>query len=205
MQIFRSVISPLTNIEQSVRLSFPELVHARGPTGANQKIPLGQLPTLELPTGEVLCQSIPILRWASRQSDLYPSDINKALVCDEVCESLNEMRSKLPESKDDAERKKLREEYIAHTMPKYMEYLTRRIEQHGGPFILGKQFSMADLVVARFVDGVVEKKFDHLSRETLEKWPAILKHFDATRAHPIYVNEVRAEEELQKQAKGKAH
>jgi len=115
------------------------------------------------------------------------------------------MRNKLPEAKDENERKRLREEYVAHTMPKYMEYLTRRLEGHGGPFFLGKQLSMADLFVARIMDGIIEKKYDQLSRETLEKWPAVLKHYDAVRVHPVYQNEVHAEEAFQKQSKAQGH
>jgi len=136
---------------------------------------------------------------------LYPKDIEQALVCDELTDSIAEMRAKFPESKDEAERKKLREEYVQNTLPKYMEYLLRRLEQRGGPFLMGKQLTMADLVLARTVDGIIEKKFDHLSVETLQKWPAILKHYEATKAHKVYQNEIKAEEELQKSMKAKAH
>lgn len=173
----------------------------RGPTGANEKVPLGQLPIVELPNGDVRCQLIPILRWACRHSDLYPDDRNQALLCDEVVESVAELRSKIPNSKDLAEQKKLREEFIAHVLPKYMDYLTRRLQNSGGPFLLGNQFCMADLFLGRIIDGFVEKKFDPISKETFEKWPLILQHLEATRRHPIYAAELKAEEEYQKSRK----
>ena len=186
-----------------MRVSYPELVRARGPAGASSRVPLGQLPTLELPSGEVVCQSMPILRWAARQSDLYPKDINDALIVDELCESIFEVRSKLPDAKDEAEKKKLREDYAANVMPKYLDYLVRRLESRGGPFFLGKQFSMADLIMARFVTGIAEKKFDYLSEDVFAKWPALIKHFEATKAHPVYKKEVQAEEDLKAKAKPK--
>jgi len=184
-----------------VRIAYPDLIKLRGPNGANKQVPLGQVPTLEFPNGEVVCQSVPILRWAARQSDLYPKDINDALLCDEIIESLAEARAKIPESKDDAERKKLREEFVAQTLPKYMDYLTRRLDGRGGPYLLGKSFTMADLVMARFVDGIIGKRYDHITKESLQKWPAVLKHFEAAQAHPVYAAEIRAEEEHQKKSK----
>jgi glutathione S-transferase len=180
------------------RISYPQLVQGRGPTGANMKFPLGQVPTLELPSGLVVCQSVPILRWAARQSDLYPKNIDQALLCDEIVETVSEMRSKLPDAKDENERKKLREDYIQNVVPKYMDQLTSRLEQSGGPFFLGKSLTMADLVVARTISSIVDNKFDHINKESVAKWPVILKHYEATCNHPVYKNEIRAEDEYQK-------
>lgn len=147
---------------------------------------------------------MPILRWAARQSDLYPKDINDALLCDEIVDSLGEVRSRIPEHKDDSERKKLREEFIQGVGAKYMDYVSRRLEGRGGPYFLGKQFTMADLVFARFLAGIQEKRYDHITLEHFDKWPAIKKHFEAVKVHPVYVNELKAEEELQKKA-AKSH
>ena len=200
--MFKSWVTQATDgFLNSVRVNFPDLPVMRGPTGANAKVPLGQLPVLELPSGEVLCQSTPILRWAARQSDLYPKDINEALLVDELVESIAEIRGKVPDSKDEKEKKKLREEYASNTLPKYMDYLTRRLEARGGPYLTGKSLTMADLVLARFVDGIVDKRYDFLSRATFEKWPAVLKHYEACKAHPVYANEIKAEEERKKAAK----
>ena len=74
---------------------YGELVAMRGPDGANEKIPLGVVPVLELPDGHVIAQSLALLRWAGKQSGLYPEDILIAAIVDEACDSVAEVRSKL--------------------------------------------------------------------------------------------------------------
>jgi glutathione S-transferase len=189
----------------SVRISFPELVKMRGPNGASAQIPLGQVPVVEFPDGTSVCQSMALLRWASKQSDLYPKDIKQALLVDEIVESVVELRTKIPDHKDDAERKRLREEYLTSQWPKYLDYVTRRLESSGGPYFLGKTFSMADLAFARVVAGIFEKRYDYISSENFSKWPAVLRHYEAVQKHPIYSNEVKAEEERQKKAASQKH
>jgi len=186
---------------EDVRVTFPELVQMRGTTGANDKVPMGQLPVIELPSGMTICQSASILRWAAKQSDLYPKDIEQALLVDEIVETATEMRSKVPDSKDETEKKKLRAEFVERTLPTFMDYFTRRINSHGGPFILGKQYSMADLFLARVIDGFVNKKIDYITKENLEKWPVVLQHYARASAHDVIKNETQHEEEFQKSKK----
>jgi glutathione S-transferase len=165
----------------------------RGPNECNQAVPLGQVPTLTLSTGQTLCQSSAILRWAGKQSNLYPVDITQALLCDELIDSLGELRNKIPQHKDEAERKRLREEFVAKDFAKYMEYFTRRLKETGGPYLVGKNLTIADLGLARFVAGIVEGGVDFIGQAQVEKYPVVFTYYQQVVKHPIYSNEVKAE------------
>ena len=173
----------------------------RGPEGANAKVPLGQLPILELPNGEVICQSHSLLRWAGKHSDLYPSNFDQAAVCDELLDSLGEIRGKMPESKDPVQKKALREEYVKNDLKKYLNYLSRRIEHYGGPYLLGKHLTIPDLVLYRFVQGIYENKYDHVTKDHILAFPLIAKHHDACEANEIVKRENEAEQKAQQQQK----
>ena len=82
-----------------------------------------------------------------------------------------------------------------------MKYFTRRLEKSGGPFITGKDITIADLFLARFIDGLVLKKFDHVTGEHVQQYPAVWKHYQATVKHQIWQAEAKAEEEKKKQVK----
>ena len=55
-------------------MTFGELMAARGIEGASPAVPLGQLPTLTLPNGQVVTQSGAHARFAAKKSGLYPRD-----------------------------------------------------------------------------------------------------------------------------------
>jgi len=48
-------------------VDFKQLAAARGPAGFNERVPLGQLPTLTLPDGSVHVQSASVARWAGKK------------------------------------------------------------------------------------------------------------------------------------------
>ena len=49
------------------RISRAELAARRGSHGSSAAVPLGQLPLLTLPSGEVFAQSLALARWAAAQ------------------------------------------------------------------------------------------------------------------------------------------
>ena len=156
------------------RMDYKGLMAARGAGGYNDRVPLGQLPTLTLPDGSVHVQSQSIARWAGRKSGWYPTNEDDALVVDEAMECMNEMGSKLPDDKDPEVKKQKRADYVANVIPRYLDHVSRLLHAKGGPFLLGKTISVGDLFVHRFVERVHNKEFDHIDASVLDKWPAVV-------------------------------
>jgi glutathione S-transferase len=45
-------------------------------------------------------QSSALIRWAGKKSGLYPADPDQAVFCDEIMDSLAELKSKVPRPTD---------------------------------------------------------------------------------------------------------
>lgn len=155
------------------------------------KTPLGSLPVLSLPEakGAVFVQSVAMQRWAARKSDLYPKEDLAMLRCDELMDSIEEMTSKIAVSNT----KESREAYVANVLPKYMSYLQTRLEQSGGPFLLGKQISIADLALFIKLEGLQSGVFDHVPKDVvISTYPKMAEYHQFVAQHPIVQQELQA-------------
>ncbi|KAH9255239.1 hypothetical protein BASA81_006679 [Batrachochytrium salamandrivorans] len=156
------------------------------------KTPLGSLPVLSLPeaNGVVYAQSVALQRWAARKSDLYPKGDDLAMLrCDELMDSIEEMTAKAATSsiKED------RLAFVANVLPKYMGYLLTRLEQSGGPFLLGKQISIADLSLFVKLDMLQNGVLDHVPKEVVSStYPKMAEYYKQLAQHPIIQQELQA-------------
>ncbi|KAH9259961.1 hypothetical protein BASA81_001721 [Batrachochytrium salamandrivorans] len=180
------------------RLDFADVGKLRGPEGSNEQVPLGQLPLFVFPNGHVACQSNSILRWAGKKSGLYPKDDDEAQLVDEVLDTTVDFFGKLPQSKDAAELKKLREAFIQGDFAKQMKYYSRRLTLHPGKFLLGDKFTVADLKLAATMSYVAEGKLDHFNEAILKEYPVVWAHYQAVVAHPVYAEQMKREAQVAK-------
>jgi glutathione S-transferase len=127
------------------RIGFPALVALKGEAGFSPAVPLGQLPIITLPSGEVVTQSGAHFRWAAKKAGLYPADADAALLVDEVMHVCDEMSSKLPQHADKEVKKSMREAFVKDVMPKYMGFLEKKLAARGGKFFGGASIDVADL------------------------------------------------------------
>lgn len=129
------------------RIDMNELIKRRGGMDSvSDDVPLGTLPTLTFPDGKVICQSTAILRYVSSFSNLYPHDPYDCLVIDEVIDTLHDFTYSIPlATHPDID--KLSKKWLEVRAPQFIAHVERRIKESGGPFILGKNLSIADLVV----------------------------------------------------------
>jgi len=186
------------------RLSFEDLEQRRGVSGASESVPLGQLPVLTLAeTGMTHCQSSAIGRWAGKKAGLYPKNDDLALIVDDVSDSLEEMFSKLPREKDANLMKEKRVEFANTVIPKYMAHLNAVVKHSGGPYVLGKAPSLADLTVFRVVNAFKTGQIDHLGGDVMEKYPVAMKIYETVLTLPEVKAELAHQEALNK-AKKKA-
>jgi len=184
----RSVNYPFVDVRTN------DLAALRGPAGYNATVPLGQLPTLTLGNGQVVVQTQAILRWACKKAGLLGKTDEDMLVSDSVAETASELLAKAPQHKDKDERIKLRGEYVEKVVPRYLGFLSSVILHSGGPFVLGKNLSMGDLVLYGFEALVDRKDFDGVTWDaTVGKYPALVSHYAAVKAHPVVANELALE------------
>ena len=126
------------------------------------KLPFGQVPVLEL-DGETYAQSGVILKWAGRQSGLYPKDRKLQMHCDIIYETLTDIKRVLfpawhggicgrnpftkqplvpvPDELKGDVLKGLNEVWL----PYRMGQLERALEKSGGPYFCGAKMTVCDL------------------------------------------------------------
>mmetsp|Transcript_2837 Transcript_2837/g.4620 ORF Transcript_2837/g.4620 Transcript_2837/m.4620 type:complete len:104 (-) Transcript_2837:1552-1863(-) len=79
------------------------------------------------------------------------------------------MMTKAPQSKDQDEKKRLREEFRDGPMKKMCGLLSKRCK---GPFYTGERMSIADLVIFGICDTVATGNFDFVETDYITKnWP----------------------------------
>ncbi|CAM9644945.1 unnamed protein product [Chrysoparadoxa australica] len=159
-----------------VRMPFEDFIAKR------ETYPFGQLPVLEVrfPTGEkhVLAQSTSIMRFVGRMGGLYPSDPLEACVVDQVMDAVQDiyalvngvLREECTSSKL-AMQKKLAEE----TLPKWLGYLERKLEQSGTNCFLGTEITVAELQVHQLVCWLSQGALELVPRTLVDNFP-LVKH-----------------------------
>lgn len=144
------------------------------------KTPLGQVPVLNI-DGTDHCQSIALGRYAAKLAGMYPADPIKAMVADEVIETLNELLSKTPQGGTEEEKKAKRKEFQDNEMTKYFSFVESRIQKFGdGKTVCGEP-SYADLFVMAFLQGIESGGWDYIDPEFPESYPGIMACAKAAR------------------------
>lgn len=140
--------------------------------------PLGSMPLLKV-DGFTHAQSLSLARYAAKLADLYPIDPIQALYVDEVMDTMNEMISAFPMSKDEDEKKKLREEFAATTMKKYVDFIESVIQKNTGGKGVASTPSVADLVIMGAV-GMIQGGFiDYIDKGYFDAYPGIMASVEA--------------------------
>lgn len=167
---------------------FKEFRKGKNDAPYNENVPLGQLPVLVFPDGkQIITQSNAIARYAGKYNGLYPSDPLKSLVADEIMDVCSDLLTLMPQSQDPQQRKILREKYVAEQFPKYFGFLASKLEQSGGPFLLGENLTVADLAAFAMVDIIGSGFFDFINEESMKPYKTVLELRDIVKTHPIVV------------------
>jgi glutathione S-transferase len=181
-----------------VRIPREQLHETRGIKGSSPTIPLGQLPTLEMANGELFTQSIAISRWAAQQAtdrQLYPTDLIDSLRVEEIVAVLDELWGKVPLPRhfgmsDGTFLTSARQEFVKSILPKYCEKISSRIKTSGGPFVLGKNISFADVWIVAFLihihSGLYSQPDGIITAELFKSYPYITTLFDSFKSSDMY-------------------
>jgi glutathione S-transferase len=145
--------------------------------GEKSKYPTG-VPVLKLPSGREVAQSVAISRYAAKLADanLYPQDPDQALVVDAAMDIAQDALTRTPQESDKEVKRQKREEYAAGRLQGFCSQLAQMIEDSGGPFLIGDQMTIGDLVVFYFIVNLIETgNFEHVAPTYLDQWPKLAK------------------------------
>ena len=148
---------------EDCRFAFAEFAEVRKTT------PLSQVPTLEV-NGVQVTQSCAITRYVGKLTGLYPDDAFQALLCDEIIDGVEDASIKLGTTYgltgDDL--KKARLDLVNGALTKYLSWLQKQLEAHGGEFFAANRLTIADLKVFVFVRSLNSGRLDHVPTTLVE-------------------------------------
>ena len=162
-------------------LTFPEFQAAK----FSIEVPLGSVPTLTLPSGKVVTQSVAIARYAAKLANLYPLDPEEALQVDELVDVVGDILSSAPQNPDADVKKDLREKWAAGKLKVFMNYLNAKaVEASSGPLVGGK-LSLADIVVYGSLSSIQSGGYDFVPGNYVDEWPALIAFVNNYENHPV--------------------
>jgi len=148
------------------------------------KTPFGSLPTLEVPGHPVLAQSNAILVLIGRQHGLHPKDAFEAARHEAMMCYVEDLRGHVAPTlriKDEAEKKKVREELAAGYLPEWAARAERQLGD--GPFFAGAALQVVDIKLYIGVRWFRSGALDHIPATVFDAFPKLCRHHDAVRDH----------------------
>ncbi len=161
---------------QDIRLSHEQWAAQKPST------PFGALPLLSDGNRQI-AQSNAILTYVGRTSGMHPTDPWQAAEHEALMQSVEDLRSKLPDGKGQTpeEKKAAREAFAAGWLSQWAATVDGRI---AGPFVDGQALQVADIKVYVIVRSLLSGTFDHIPSSVFEPFPKLLALHAAVDAHP---------------------
>ena len=159
----------------------------KGPEWQQRKAsaPFGALPILTVEGHPPLGQSNAILRLIGRQHGLLPADLWESARHEAIMESVEDLRHRMgPMSriKDEAEKRRLREEAARDYLPQWAAQIERQLG--GGPFVGGEKIGVADLKLFVVLGPYLKGSIDHVPVTVFDGAPKLLALHRAVQQHP---------------------
>ncbi|MGB0669462.1 MAG: glutathione S-transferase family protein [Porticoccaceae bacterium] len=122
-----------------------------------------QLPEFEV-NGKWLNQSNAIARYIGRLTGYYPEDPWEAALCDAIVDTADDTMKRLIDTFTMAENEKkaVREELVATTLPMFLSGLHQSLLEQGGTFFADNHLSIADLKVYVMVNDLTNGHLDDI-------------------------------------------
>jgi glutathione S-transferase len=164
-----------------------QLQASKGTAGASEQYPLGGVPVLTLPDGRVVTQSGAIARYVGKLANLYPSDPLDALRVDELLDSFNDVGSSTPYSKDENEKKSLREAWAAGKLRViFTFYASKLASNSSSEFAVGSSLTLADFYMYVILKMFRSGFFDHVPKDYDAQWPVIGEYLTRLENNPVF-------------------
>ena len=150
--------------------------------------PFGALPVLAV-DGRQLAQSNAILRYVGSQHGLHPAEPFEAALHESVLCAVEDMRTRMGpiiRIKDEAEKKRARQEAAAGYLPEWGAAVERQIG--AGPYLAGAKLCVADLKLFVAVGAYQKGTIDYIPKDVFGAFPKLLKLVEAVKQHPRVVD-----------------
>ncbi|GLD91570.1 hypothetical protein PINS_up000103 [Pythium insidiosum] len=152
-----------------------------------ESLPFGQVPVLEV-DGDLVAQSLPILRYVGTLTGLYPAnDALAALRIDEIFSVIDEVYNKISPTYRIADREQqlaMRKALAEVAIPNAMKVVDQRIAEAGGKYVTGDKLSVADLAIHGFVMGMKRGNLDGIPTTVTDAFPHVSALYTAVEEHP---------------------
>lgn len=147
--------------------------------------PFGALPILTVEGHPPLAQSNTILRLLGRQYGLLPSDLWEAARHEAIMDAVEDLRHRmgpLARIKDEAEKRRAREEAARDYLPQWAAHIEAQLG--AGPFVGGATISVADLKLFVVLGAYLKGAIDYVPATVFDGSPKLLALFKAVQQHP---------------------
>lgn len=151
--------------------------------------PLNQVPVLHI-DGRVVTQSDAIARYVGKLAGLYPADALQALLCDEVLGALEDVNVKIGATfgLQGEALKTARDALATDTLPRYLRWLERQLDAHGGAYFADNRLTIADLKALIVLRWIGSGKLDHIPAGLIATVaPRLVTYADRIAATPAIV------------------
>ena len=129
--------------------------------------------------GEPVSQSTAINRYVGKLAGLYPSEPLAALHCDEVLDGVEDVIAKLVASfgLSGDELIAARTKFVEGPLPIFLKGFEQILAKRGPDYFVGNQFSVADLCVFVWVNGLKSGMLDHVPTTIVDELaPGLAAH-----------------------------
>ncbi len=150
--------------------------------------PFGGLPVLAIEGKGELGQSNAVLTYIGRTYDLHPKDLWEAARHEAIMAAVEELRDAMGATisiKDEAEKKRAREELASGLMQRWGASVEAQLGE--GPFLAGAELSVADLKLFVSVSFFIGGGADHIKSDVFAAFPKLMGLVEAVKAHPKVV------------------
>lgn len=148
------------------------------------RFPLGQMPVLTLPDGKIVTQSVAIARYVGKRANLYPEDPLEALFVDEIIDVTSDVISSAPQNPDNDVKKKLREEWAATKLAKFLAFFNSKLV--AGNYLVGGKLTIADLFLYNVLKALRSGNYDYVPVDADSAFPELGAYFDFVKADPVF-------------------
>ncbi|XP_069141201.1 S-crystallin SL11-like isoform X2 [Argopecten irradians] len=179
-ELIRLTLSLAGQEFEDKRVGYDEFVKIRN------DLPQNQLPILEF-DGQVLCQSMTIVRYLAREYDLYGENNLQSATVDTVLDTVVDIYSDFVQMyyEQDAARKEEAAKRLNDTsMPRYLSILGKILRQNndGNGWIVGSKITVADLAYCMLFDDLIGGQYGAGFAEMFLADEKLKTHFDRVKA-----------------------
>ena len=154
---------------------------------ASGALPFGQVPVLKV-NENFIAQTGAVARYCGRLAGLYPQEPLQQAQVDQVIDAMSDITMYIGRSMriaDAKTKKQAREQLANETLPVWLGFLERLLNENGTGLFVGNQLTMADLAVWRTMGWLTGGILDGIPTNLLDQFQGLQKHVAFVESHSV--------------------